>query len=62
VDIFGSYARCEASPESDLDIVVEFKTAKSLLEMVGEAAKRMSEATTGQSTASPLAGHQWYER
>ena len=35
VEIFGSYARGEAKPGSDIDIIVEFKERKSLLELVG---------------------------
>ena len=33
--IFGSYARGEETPKSDLDILVEFKGRKSLLDLVG---------------------------
>ena len=35
VEIFGSYARGEAKTGSDLDVIVEFKERKSLLELVG---------------------------
>ncbi len=35
VKIFGSYARGEARPDSDLDVIVEFSDRKSLLEIVG---------------------------
>jgi len=34
VKIFGSAGRDEASPESDLDLLVEFETAYSLLHMI----------------------------
>jgi hypothetical protein len=34
VAIFGSYARREERPESDIDVIVEFSERKSLLEMV----------------------------
>lgn len=33
--IFGSYARGEENPKSDLDILVKFKGSKSLLDLVG---------------------------
>ena len=33
--VFGSYARAEAGPESDIDILVEFSGRKSLLDIVG---------------------------
>ena len=33
--IFGSYLRGEATPESDLDIIVEFIQSISLLDLVG---------------------------
>lgn len=35
IRIFGSYARGEANPESDLDVIVEFYERKSLFELVG---------------------------
>ncbi len=35
IEIFGSYARGEAKPGSDLDVIVEFEKRKSLLELVG---------------------------
>jgi predicted nucleotidyltransferase len=35
IAIFGSYARGEAKPESDIDIIVEFSDRKSLLDLVG---------------------------
>jgi predicted nucleotidyltransferase len=35
IAIFGSYARDEANPESDVDILVEFCNRKSLLDLVG---------------------------
>jgi predicted nucleotidyltransferase len=34
IAIFGSYARSQATRESDLDILVQFVTSKSLLELV----------------------------
>jgi len=34
IAIFGSYARGEPGPDSDLDILVEFSSAKSLLDIV----------------------------
>ncbi len=33
--LFGSYVRGEETPESDIDILVEFKGRKSLLDLVG---------------------------
>jgi predicted nucleotidyltransferase len=35
IALFGSYVRGEASPESDIDILVEFSERKSLLDLVG---------------------------
>lgn len=35
ISIFGSYVRGEATPESDLDIIVEFNQKISLLDLVG---------------------------
>jgi len=35
IAIFGSYVRGEAGPESDIDIIIEFKGRKSLLDIVG---------------------------
>ena len=35
ISIFGSYARGEANPQSDIDIIVEFSDRKSLLDLVG---------------------------
>ncbi|OYT55434.1 hypothetical protein CW703_01810 [Candidatus Bathyarchaeota archaeon] len=35
IEIFGSYARGEAKKVSDLDVIVEFKERKSLLDLVG---------------------------
>ena len=34
VAVFGSYARREERAESDVDVIVEFSTRKSLLELV----------------------------
>ena len=34
IAVFGSYARDDAVAESDIDILVEFKDAKSLLDLV----------------------------
>ena len=34
IGIFGSYARNESTPESDLDILVRFKSTLSLLQLV----------------------------
>ena len=35
ISVFGSYARGEANPQSDIDIIVEFSDRKSLLDLVG---------------------------
>ena len=35
IAVFGSYARGEEGPGSDIDIIVEFSRRKSLLDMVG---------------------------
>jgi len=35
ISIFGSYVRGEATPESDLDLIVEFEESISLLDIVG---------------------------
>lgn len=35
ISIFGSYVRGEASPDSDIDIMVEFSDRKSLLDIIG---------------------------
>jgi len=35
ISIFGSYARGEANPESDMDIIVEFSERKTLFDIVG---------------------------
>lgn len=35
IAVFGSYAREEAKPKSDIDILVEFSERKSLLDLVG---------------------------
>jgi len=35
IAVFGSYVREEATPQSDIDIIVEFTERKSLLEIVG---------------------------
>ncbi len=35
VGIFGSYARNEQTPKSDLDILVEFRSKVNLLDLVG---------------------------
>jgi predicted nucleotidyltransferase len=34
IAIFGSYARGEEKPESDIDVLVEFRQRKSLLELI----------------------------
>lgn len=43
ISIFGSYARGEEKPGSDLDVLVEFKERKSLLEIV-RIERELSEA------------------
>ena len=35
IAVFGSYARGEEKPKSDIDILVEFSDRKSLLDIVG---------------------------
>lgn len=35
ISIFGSFARGEEKPESDIDIIVEFSEPKGILEIVG---------------------------
>ena len=35
IAIFGSYARGEEAPDSDVDVIVEFSGRKSLLDIVG---------------------------
>ena len=35
IAIFGSYARGEEAPDSDVDVIVEFSGRKSLLDLVG---------------------------
>jgi len=35
IEIFGSLARGDATTKSDIDVIVEFKERKSLLELVG---------------------------
>jgi predicted nucleotidyltransferase len=35
IGIFGSYARHEETPDSDIDILVEFSEVKTLLELIG---------------------------
>ena len=53
--IFGSYARGEETPKSDLDILVEFKGGKSLLDLVrterelGESINRKVDLVTYRS-------------
>ena len=41
--VFGSYARGTAKPQSDLDLLVRFSSAKSLLDMV-KIEREMSES------------------
>jgi predicted nucleotidyltransferase len=43
IGIFGSYARGEARPDSDLDLLVDFKESKSLLTLV-RIERELSEA------------------
>ena len=43
VAIFGSYARGEETPESDIDIIVSFSERKSLLDLV-RIERELSEA------------------
>jgi predicted nucleotidyltransferase len=43
IGIFGSYARGEAGPESDLDLLVDFSERKSLLTLV-RIQRELSEA------------------
>ncbi len=53
--IFGSYARGEAKKGSDIDILIEFKGRKSLLDLVGvkqeleEKLKRKTDVLTYKS-------------
>jgi len=35
ISIFGSYIRGEATPDSDLDVLVEFPEAKGLIKFIG---------------------------
>jgi uncharacterized protein len=35
IDIFGSYARNEQTPESDLDVLVDFVETVNLIEIIG---------------------------
>jgi uncharacterized protein len=44
VAVFGSYARNEQKKNSDIDIIVEFKNKKSLLEIV-KIERQLSELT-----------------
>jgi len=43
IGIFGSYGRGQAGPESDLDVLVDFKTRKSLLTLA-RIRRELSEA------------------
>ncbi|NVM53507.1 MAG: nucleotidyltransferase family protein [Candidatus Helarchaeota archaeon] len=45
IAIFGSYASGKAKPESDIDILVEFKEIKSLLDLV-KIERELSEELT----------------
>lgn len=35
IGVFGSYVRGEESPDSDIDVLVEFSDRKSLLDIIG---------------------------
>lgn len=52
--VFGSYARGEAGPESDLDLLVELPSGSSLLDLVGleQALSDLSCATASSRTRS----------
>ena len=43
IGIFGSWARGEARPDSDIDVLVDFRKTKSLLALVGME-RELSEA------------------
>lgn len=43
IGIFGSYARGDAGPESDLDVLVHFRNCKSLLTLI-RIQRELSEA------------------
>ena len=55
VRVFGSFARRQASPDSDLDLLVEMEQGRSLLDLVGfvqdleEALHRRIDAVTDRS-------------